>query len=83
MGRSVSFDFSGLTTAQAELLSFQGWSPGCGRKQPRPSTVRKLIDRGLVVEGTHKVGLATVTTYTVPIPVHIAWCAHCARKAGA
>lgn len=24
----MSFDFSGLTTAQQELLTFKGWQPG-------------------------------------------------------
>jgi hypothetical protein len=75
--------FSDLTPAQQELLSFQGWAPGCGRKAPRPDTARKLVARGLVVPRDVKVLHATVKAYDVPLDVHIAWCAHCARKAGA
>lgn len=78
-----AYDFSGLTTAQAELLSFQGWTPGCGRKQPRPNTVHKLIERQLVEVRDVKVLHATVKAYDVPIPVHMALCAHCAGKGGA
>jgi hypothetical protein len=45
--------------------------------------MRKLIERGLVVE--RKMDLATlpgaipvtITEYEVPLPVHAAWCAWC------
>jgi hypothetical protein len=79
---SAGFDFSRLTIKQKELLSFQGWGIHSLPEipQPLPRTVKKLIERGLVVE--HKIcwrGM-TVIEYEVPISVHIAWCAKCAKE---
>lgn len=45
-------------------------------------TVRKLVERGLVVERPVQVLRATVTAYDVPIAVHAAWCEHCSKQHG-
>jgi len=73
-----AYDFAGLTTTQKSVLTFQGWEPGCHRKQPRPNTMTKLLERGLVVARTVRVAGIDIAAYDVPIPVHIAWCEHCA-----
>jgi hypothetical protein len=77
-------DFSGLTRAQKELLTFQGWEPGPkSRRQPLPQTVAKLIQRGLIVARKVDIMGVTIKAYDVPIHVHAAWCAHCsARRRG-
>lgn len=75
----MSYDFSGLTPAQQRVLTFQGWSMGQG-KQPSKATVRKLVDRGLLVARERKFMATTVTEYDVPIPVHAAWCAWCSQQ---
>lgn len=74
------YDFSGLTYRQREILSFQGWSVSRAGflPQPRPSTMRKLIDRGLAIEHETKFHGLKVLEYEVPIPVHMAWCKICA-----
>lgn len=78
----MKYDFSRLTPAQQELLTYQGWRVGCGipAVQPRPATVRKLIERGLVIEHETQYGPLTFKEYEVPLNVHIAWCAHCAKE---
>lgn len=83
----VDLDFKGLTHAHAqkELLSFQGWHIDCGRVQPGPRTVAKLIERRLLVRrdvSQHVFGglSMTVAEYDVPIAVHIAWCDWCTRR---
>lgn len=77
------YDFTRLTQAQQALLTFAGWEPGCGRLQPAVSTTRKLIERGLLVRRTRTDYYAGATfqvpIYDVPLDVHAAWCAHCAR----
>lgn len=81
----MAYDFSGLTPRQQELLTFQGWQIGCElMPQPGPRTVRKLIDRGLVVEHQRRVGSGpfamTVREYEVPLDVHLAWCRFCGKQ---
>lgn len=76
----MSFDFSGLTPAQQELLTFQGWEPGTRMRQPRPQTVRKLLERGLVVERPMQFMGVAIKAYDVPIPIHMAWCAWCSEQ---
>lgn len=71
----TTFDFSGLTTAQADLLTRQGWEPGRGR-QPRPQVVAKLVHRGLLVERPVRILAAVVTAYDAPVEVLAAWQAH-------
>jgi hypothetical protein len=71
-------DFSGLTPKQQELLTYQGWYLDSDRPQPRERTVAELIKRGLVIEHTRPWIGVTFKEYEVPIPVHMAWCAHCA-----
>lgn len=73
------FDFRGLTPAQHAVLSLAGWTIGCGRSQPQPRTMRRLIERGLVVAYDVADRGAIVTEYLVPVAVHIAWCARCAK----
>lgn len=45
----MSYDFSGLTSAQQRVLTFQGWDVGNMYYQPGGRTVKKLIARGLVI----------------------------------
>jgi hypothetical protein len=75
-----NYDFSGLTESQQELLTFQGWSLNDSRNQPSKATVKKLIERGLVVQHEYKRGDFSVAEYEVPIPVHMAWCAYCSEQ---
>lgn len=74
---AMAFDFTGLTNDQQALLTFQGWAPGGPGPQPHPRTVQKLVDRGLVVPYTITQRGLAVRAYTVPIAVHMAWCAWC------
>jgi hypothetical protein len=74
------YDFSKLTTAQQSVLTFQGWEVGSDMRQPSKATVKKLIERGLVIPQEVKTVNMTVIEYQVPIDVHMAWCAHCAKR---
>lgn len=78
----MSYDFTGLTNAQAELLTYQGWEMGSTwpTRQPHPLTVKKLIERGLLIEHVTTVGRMTVREYEVPLSVHMAWCEHCGKE---
>ena len=78
----MSYDFSGLTPSQQALLTFCGWDIHCNRPKPRRSTVQPLIARGLVVLHPLRAGGTDPARYEVPIPVHAAWCAHCADTRG-
>ncbi len=88
MAKQPNYDFSGLTQDQEALLTFQGWAVESRYPPSQPSggTVRKLIDRGLLVPrqrvSTGPLGTMSVTEYDVPIAVHIAWCAYCAKRHG-
>lgn len=83
---SDAYDFSRLTSAQQELLTFGGWAPGSPNRQPIGATVRKLLDRGLVVQREVREArghfIHVTHAYDVPLPVHMAWCARCAKRAG-
>ena len=48
---AIPYDFTKLTHAQQEVLTFAGWQIGRDLPfaQPGKSTVKKLIERGLVV----------------------------------
>jgi hypothetical protein len=87
MKNNREYDFSKLTESQQTLLTFQGWSSDSGWPQPSRRTVKKLIDRGLVIE--HSVTWVRgnmamlISEYEVPIPVHAAWCAYCSRSEAA
>lgn len=81
----MDYDFSGLTSRQHWLILFNGWRIGQtypdGRAWPQPSkqTVKKLIDRGLMVERTvrefdPRFGSMDITEYHVPLLVHMAYC---------
>ncbi|WP_067753050.1 hypothetical protein [Orrella dioscoreae] len=87
-----ALDFSNLTPAQECLICLQGWRIGSkypdGSIWPQPSkrTVKKLIERGLVVlrEVTSALGNGmrmTVTEYEVPLHVHMAYCFQCPSAA--
>jgi hypothetical protein len=76
-----AFDFTDLSVDQQALLTFQGWMPGSGMPQPHPRTVAKLVDRGLVTPYMIMQGGLATRAYSVPIAVHIAWCAWCAEHA--
>ena len=76
------YKFDDLTRAQQALLSFQGWRPELKAliRQPSAKTTEKLIQRGQLVREVEGRGLFQTTTYSVPLDVHAAWCAHCAEK---
>ncbi len=82
MGAMSEYDFSGLTDSQQTLLSFQGWRAGQGMRQPDRRTVKKLIDRGLLIEHERRHEGVAVLEYEVPIPVHMAWCEYCTMMEG-
>lgn len=83
----MTYDFSRLTGAQQNLLTFQGWQAGSKYPdgslwpQPQKRTVKKLIERGLVIPHERQYSVCgftiTVTEYEVPIAVHMAWCMQC------
>ena len=85
MNTDHGYDFSRLTAAQQNLLTFQGWQIGSHypggsmRPQPGPRTVRKLIERGLVIPHEVQKGGLTVIEYEIPILVHMAWCEECSK----
>lgn len=78
------FDFRGLTRRQKELLTAGGWRIDMRTVQPQRATVRKLLDRGLVVERRVTDGRGwpaiLVSEYDVPLPVFQAWADHCAGR---
>lgn len=76
----MSYDFTNLTEAQMKLLTFCGWAPGSFQKQPRPATVKKLLERGLLVASERRFMNVKVTVYEVPMAAHIAWCRYCAEQ---
>jgi hypothetical protein len=82
----MEYDFSGLTEEQEWLLVFQGWRIGdkYPSHQPSKKTVKKLIERGLVIEHEVKqmtsIGPMTVLEYEVPLHVHMAYCMSCDGK---
>lgn len=78
----MDYDFAGLTLTQQRLLTFQGWCVEDAGRIPQPSkrTVKKLLERGLVVEHINQGRIFSVREYEVPIPVHMAWCQHCADR---
>lgn len=83
----MGYNFSGLTVAQKTMLTFGGWHVGSKfLPQPQARTVKKLIDRGLLIERRVQQRFAvgfnlTLSEYDVPIAVHMAWCERCATTA--
>lgn len=77
----MTYDFTGLTNKQKELLTFQGWTlqdgPGV---QPSPRQVERLLKRGLIRRQIRADNAFSWAEYIVPIHVHAAWCAHCANN---
>lgn len=81
------YNFRGLTNAQQWLILYQGWRIGQrypdGTLWPQPGkrTVKKLIERGLMVahEVEERSGGLTLrfTEYRVPLHVHAAYCLQC------
>ncbi|HWH75073.1 MAG TPA: hypothetical protein VNV16_12500 [Methylibium sp.] len=69
---STTPDFSGLTAHQRAVLDAGGWQLGRG-KQPARGTVRKLLQRGLVIARPRRVMAAVVDEYEVPAHVAAAW----------
>jgi hypothetical protein len=76
----MDYDFSRLTLAQEWLICLHGWHidktwpDGRIYVQPSKRTVRKLIERGLLVPREVRRGMLTVTEYSVPLDVHLAYC---------
>ena len=87
MPDSSSFDFTGLTRRQKELLSAGGWDSGRPLRtlQPTSQIVRKLLDRGLLtsydVQDTRGWPTVTFTCYAVPESVARAWAGYRAARA--
>ncbi len=80
----MAYDFSGLTPRQQQLLAAGGWRASIGMgKQPTPHTVRKLVERGLLVAEPRRFMLATITEYRVPADVSAAWRDRAATQAAA
>jgi hypothetical protein len=79
---TAPYTFDGLTDDQAALLTMQGWRPGDapGFRQPSPASVAKLVERGLVEVIVVGAGGLSVTSYHVPLDVHMAWCRYCADR---
>lgn len=77
-----AFDFTGLTPAQQALLTYDGWHVGSKLiRQPQPRTVRRLLERGLVVPRDTVFLGVRITEYDVPAAVHAAWCSRKENKA--
>jgi len=76
----MAYDFSKLTDCQQRVLTFQGWVIGSPFPQPDKRTVKKLIDRGLVIAHPRTSHNFTVIEYEVPYPVHYAWCKWCSEQ---
>lgn len=76
------YDFSNLTYNQQMLLSFQGWTIEFAKLLPQPTakTVKKLKDRGLIIEHERVWNGLTVKEYEVPLAVHIEWCERCSKN---
>lgn len=77
--RGPNYDFTGLTAPQRGVLAMQGWQPGAGQ-QPRPRTVAKLVERGLVVERDIVFCGVAMKAYEVPLDVHAAFCEWCSAN---
>ena len=75
------YDFSELTERQQGLLTFAGWMADSFAPKPSKKTVAVLIERELLIPSKRKTadGIC-VLEYTVPTPVHMAWCEHCAKS---
>ncbi len=77
----MPFDFSDLSTAQKNLLTFDGWQPGSAfTKQPTAKTAKKMVDRGLLIEIKRSHNGLSWIEYAVPVAVHMEWCDHCSRQ---
>jgi hypothetical protein len=73
------YDFSGLSRTQIDALAnvaFNGGGAGCARQ-----TLASLERRGFiepeVVETPTSLGVLRITEWTMPLPVHMAFCAWC------
>jgi len=67
----MAYDFHNLTQSQQWLLTVGGWDMHTKTiARPGLSTVRPLVERGLVAVVNGAV--------FVPTDVHVAWCEHCA-----
>jgi len=76
MGDDLHRKFARLTPAQHQMMVFQGDDPGFNIK-----TGRKLVELGLAVEDTYKPHpLVTTVRFTVPIPIHMAYCEWCEAR---
>jgi hypothetical protein len=82
----TEFDFTGLTENQAWLLTFGGWTRSMKNLSVQPSRmiVKKLLERGLLIEHETEYpgwgGPLKVREYVVPNDVHMAWCAWCSEN---
>ena len=77
----MDYDFTGLTRAQENMLTNQGWDKRDSFRRPNVSTVNTLMDRGLLLMFPIAPGSTYPQCYIVPIPVHIAWWEYCASRA--
>jgi hypothetical protein len=77
----MAYDFSNLTVNQRTLLTFDGWQVGSRMvQQPSSRTVKKLLERGLIVELKRSRNGLSYSEFSVPTDVHAAWCEHCSRQ---
>jgi len=75
----ASYDFDSLSERQRNAMmwlmmgqdSFDHFSG---------QTVASLVKRGLIEKVGQKRGIETRWRYLMPIPVHLAWCAWCAKN---
>ena len=71
----MAYDFSKLTHNEECLLTFCGWHVGSPFvTQPSKKSAAKLLERGLIEEVKREQRGVTWSEFTVPLPVHIAWC---------
>lgn len=72
------YKFNDLTESQQSVIVFGRWTLTSKFPQPNKRTVKKLIERGMViphdVEVHGALGAMTVTEYQVPIDVHAIFC---------
>lgn len=78
----MAYDFSGLTSTQQALLTYRGWETGSFLPCPTARTLKRLLERGLIVVTSRVLFGLTVTEYAVPLDVHMEWCEHCSCRMG-
>lgn len=78
----MTYPIPGLNKRQREV--FESIATG-GEGPYHPKTLAKLLAVGAIVErqrtiGRDAFGLVVVSNYSVPLPLHYAWCRWCADE---